>query len=309
MPGARPNNPRVGDRAEYYANFLLSRIATAVQVPRQEDFGIDFMGALLRREGQSLREGLRFNVQVKSNTDLLSKPFGALRNGMWPHHEVHWLLGLDPYPVPLTALFVGVTDLQGGSLDLYTTANMFHARSMAGYATEVLLAPNDVDRGPRLAYAFAEDLPYTKEQLESAPPPGDGKRWVVRLRNPVARLTGSMVGGPDHAVAPVVATLERWIHIDQLNRVAAFLRIPCSWYFETWETNVPPAPHALRPSVYSGSGGVEDLPYMEEVLSPMLLAVIGNYDRARDLEGIVHLKPAVEMLARRAEARRTRKGS
>lgn len=297
MSGSRPNNPRVGDRAEYYANFLLSRIATAVQVPRQEDFGIDFIGALLRRDGQSLREGPRFNVQVKSNADLLEKPFGGPRKGTWPHHEVQWLLGREPYPAALTSLFVGVVDLEAGSLDLYHTVNMFHARWMAGYPAEVVLAPGQLEGGAPLEYAFAVDLPYPPDVVATAP--GDKKRWMVRLREPIARLTGPMVGGSDDDVAPVVATLERWIRIDQLNRIAAFLRVPCGWYLDSWRPNVPPDLGQLRPAVYQGEGGVEDLSRMQEVLHPLFVGLLATYSAAGDAEGMSAVAPSAALLARR----------
>lgn len=287
MPGGRPRNLRVGDRAEYYANFLLSRIASAVQVPRQEDFGIDFMGALLRVDRQSLHEGPRFNVQVKSNADLLAKPFGARRDSGWPHHEVKWLLGRDPFPVQLTPLFVGVVDLDEGALDLYTTANMFHARWMAGNPTEVVLAPGDVPNGPPLAYSFAEPLPYPPEMLTDIAPPGDGKRWIVRLRKPVARLTPELVAGSDADLMPVVDALGRWIHIDQLNRVSSFLRIPAAWYVDAWEANVAPDTGDIRATVYGTDRTDADLPHMEDILHPFLTALRYNYQVQGDQQGLV----------------------
>ncbi|MCB9684662.1 MAG: hypothetical protein H6735_06480 [Alphaproteobacteria bacterium] len=307
MPGARPNNPRVGDRAEYYANFLLSRIASAVQVPRQEDFGIDFMGALLRREGQSLREGARFNVQVKSNADLLAKPFGALRTSGWSHHEVKWLLGREPFPMHLSPLFVGVVDLDGGWLDIYTTVNMFHARWMAGNPTEIVLVPGELAEGPPLAYAFGTPLPYEPETLAANPPPGDAQRWLVRLRNPVARLSAQMAAGTDEDLAPVITALERWIHIDQLNRVSAFLRIPAAWYVDAWLPNVAPSGEDVRSTVYGTDRTDADLPHMEDVLHVFLTSLRYNYGIQKDQVGMAAAALLGDLIGARHVARHPRR--
>jgi len=73
----RPRNTRIGDEAEYLTQFFLSRIAQAIPVPRQEDFGIDYHGALLIPTPTSLLHGPPFQTQVKSRLGLFEEqPFG-----------------------------------------------------------------------------------------------------------------------------------------------------------------------------------------------------------------------------------------
>lgn len=60
------HNPREGDRSEYLAVYLLSRLGLVTQVPRQEDIGIDLFCSLADQESGTLTFGHQFAVSVKS---------------------------------------------------------------------------------------------------------------------------------------------------------------------------------------------------------------------------------------------------
>lgn len=145
MAGFRPRNPRVGDRAEYLGTFLLSWVAQALPVPRQEDYGLDFHGGLLWPDGQSFRIGRGFSVQIKSNHDALFGPYGRPTTqdaaGAWRQDEVKWLLGREPYPVDPTPLFLCHVDVPNTTATLYSTAPMWNARWL-GFPTELAFDPN-----------------------------------------------------------------------------------------------------------------------------------------------------------------------
>ena len=67
MPGARLRNFRFGDNAELLAEFALNTFAFTTRVPRQEDVGHDLFCSLTERDGNLLRAGPFFTVQIKSD--------------------------------------------------------------------------------------------------------------------------------------------------------------------------------------------------------------------------------------------------
>lgn len=63
---AKKNNWRKGDRSEYLAQVFLSSLSFSNPVYRQEDFGIDFVCALIEKENGNLYPNETFNLQCKS---------------------------------------------------------------------------------------------------------------------------------------------------------------------------------------------------------------------------------------------------
>lgn len=268
MPGERPRNFRAGDRAEYLGAFLLSRIAQAIPVPRQEDYGVDYLGALLRPEGQSMLIGRRFAVQWKSNLDDIREPFGSFRNGKWRQRECLWLLGRDPFPVDTTPFFLGHIDLAAGRARLYSTALMWHAR-WHGYPTEVVFVP---DQWPAYDVTFPpgpliELVPLATVYPDGVPDgaPGLAQRAVIPLGYPVVEIDLAMVAelDPSPRLAAITATLDAWCRVDELNRLAASLEVPVCFYHWAWMTNEPPDPRDLRPESYANPDARRGLPAAE----------------------------------------------
>lgn len=66
MVGRRSSGLHEGDRSEYLATFMLSSVAAVTPIPRQEDYGLDLICSLTRREANSLFVEQGFGVQVKS---------------------------------------------------------------------------------------------------------------------------------------------------------------------------------------------------------------------------------------------------
>ena len=226
MIGRRPRNPKIGDRAEYLGTFLLSWIAQAIPVPRQEDYGIDFRGALLWEDGQSLRVGRRFAVQFKSNKRALFQAVGRpIRRGKvkeWDQARVRCLLGRSPYVVDPTPLFLGHVDVKRGRLSLYSTAPMWNAR-WQGFPTEVLLdaqqwppAPSGLDPGRQPFDVVPVGNAYPKGHPT---PPSALGRVVVPIGPPVVQLDVGNAGEPSAGVLrdKIVRCLDEWIQVDALN--------------------------------------------------------------------------------------------
>jgi len=232
----RSHKFRQGDRAEYLAQFLLSRIAQTIPVPRQEDWGEDYVCALLIPEGDMLLHGTRFRVQVKASRKELAKVVGGYTEGRWRTHEVQWLLGRGPYPVGNDPLFLAVCD--GEALELYAPFMMWWLRYRVGQPTEIEFKPGADPMGPTCADKPCR--PATKRARKRRRDPGDGRRWEVPLGDPIVRLDRDLVSGDDHVIRPVREAIDAWCQADRKNRFMAAMNIPLVYRFWRWTTNAPP---------------------------------------------------------------------
>jgi len=292
MIGRRPRNPKIGDRAEYLGTFLLSWIAQAISVPRQEDYGVDFRGALLWEDGKSLRVGRRFAVQFKSNKTAFFQPVGKpIRRGKtqeWDQARVRCLLGRTPYVVDPAPLFLGHVDVKRGRLSLYSTAPMWNARWL-GFPTEVLLdpkrwpaAPSGLDAGKApfdivpLATAYPKGHP---------PPPSTLGRVVVPIGPPVVQLDVASAGKSNAAALRerVVRCLDEWIQVDTLNRFAATLEVPVCFWHAGWTVNEAPRQEHRESNSYANPSPAHGLSAgdVERSLRPFVQA----WDRVRVAQG------------------------
>lgn len=68
MPGIRDGNLRAGDLCEGFGLELLRPFAFVAPVPRTEDFGVDAVATLMRRDGRRLLAEESFVVQVKASS-------------------------------------------------------------------------------------------------------------------------------------------------------------------------------------------------------------------------------------------------
>lgn len=292
MPGFRPRNTHVGDRAEYLGTFLLSWVAQALPVPRQEDYGIDFQGGLLREVGTRINIGRRFSVQFKSNAGDIFKPVGGVetRRGKsrWRQDDVKWLLGRSPFPVDPTPLFFAHVDVRSASLALYSPAPMWNARWL-GYPTEVQF---DASRWPPIGELDFGRSPFELKALADcypkgfpSPAPGLKKRVVVPIGGPVVRISAKDAAEPDADARrlAVVHTLDEWIRLDTLNRLAAILEVPVCFWHAGWRANEPPNPGHQAWSSYAHPDAAAGLPAanIESSLRPFVEA----WDRVREVQG------------------------
>jgi hypothetical protein len=106
MPGRRRTNFRSGDLSEHLGLLLLKRIAAVADVPRAEDFGIDAVATLLRRDedGNCYAED-GFVVQLKSDSVALE----------YHDHELTWFLGQS------RPMFIGRVSRRDSRISLYPT--------------------------------------------------------------------------------------------------------------------------------------------------------------------------------------------
>ena len=202
---------RQGDRAEYLAQYILSAIAIAVPVPRQEDVGTDFHCSLLRRDGNNLRPTLPFNIQIKSAADKILKDgirFGGETDaGKWRKHEIDLLCQTD------TPFLIGLVDLDKQSLDVFSTITRYFVLSNwqgTGLPREVALMPYDplgdshLGAGTQEEIAVKEGIPY--------------KLWKLTLGQPVVSISIGESEDVEKCEA-IKSLLEPFIRMDQENAV------------------------------------------------------------------------------------------
>lgn len=295
MPGGRPRGTRVGDRAEYLATFLLSRVAQSIPVPRQEDFGIDFMGALLREGASSVEIGPSFSVQIKSNVALLRQPLGRLSKAEWSEEPIKWLLGLDPYPVSPVPLFYAVANVTAGSLELFNSLGVLALRGYGKVPAEIVLVPG--------AESEEGQWPFYEEKIRvprgSRRPPSGATRYVINLGHPIARLTVSDVASAKPTLRWFYDTLNAWCKVDQLNRMAAMLGIPITWIYRRWTTNQPPNPSAILPMVSASLHPGDELQNLEKTLIPLVMVLLMNYETVGDQQASDACEPLYNFLRER----------
>lgn len=203
---------RQGDRAEYLAQYILSALAIAVPVPRQEDVGADFHCSLLRRDGNNLRPTLPFNIQIKSKgKDVLSD--GVLFGGVtteakkWRKHEIDQLCQTD------TPFLIGLVDLEKQTLELFSTATRFFVLADwwgTGYPREVAMIPYEPKGEGHLGVGSQEDL----AALENMP----NKLWRLPLGQPLVSISIGESEDPARC-EQIKALLEPYLRIEQENAV------------------------------------------------------------------------------------------
>jgi hypothetical protein len=224
MPGLRLFPFQEGDRSEYLAHYLLSYFASVVPVPRQEDYGLDFLCASVRRKENRLHVTRYFGVQVKSS-GAQDVAYGGMKRGRWKHWEVEWLYDQD---VPL---LIAVVDRKQGRMKLYSTMRMWWAHWQFGFPYKVLLRPD--------LHLEGSDLQRRYRRRRSHARHGDGHTTVVPLGRPIADVTQQRLEHPGRREA-VANCLESWIDLDRQNIVHWKQGVPYTAERMKWRPNVAP---------------------------------------------------------------------
>jgi len=183
MPGARPYGFRPGDRAELLAEFILSSIAFTTRVARQEDVGIDLLCVLAKRQGNLLKAGGFFTVQVKqaSQSFVYEKP-----------HEIDWIKGQE------NPLFLCRVHQASLSVEIFSTWNMLNA-FLKEAADKIVLEPG----GPEASFA--------RYRME------DGVQFIP-LGRPILRIEAADATS-DSKAELYGDILDAWVRIDRENVV------------------------------------------------------------------------------------------
>jgi hypothetical protein len=125
--GSISPNFHEGSRSEYLAQYVFSMFGTSVQVPRQEDYGVDLYCTLFsERDGQRVWPEAYYSVQIKSDESALT----------FPHPKsVEWIV---EYPAPLLLCIVQKND---GLIRIYQTFARFGAAVAQTLPESLVLVP------------------------------------------------------------------------------------------------------------------------------------------------------------------------
>jgi hypothetical protein len=185
MPGVRPWGFRPGDSAELLAECILGCLAFTSRVPRTEDVGHDLLCSIAERDGNLLKAGPFFTVQVKSTRDVV-KYSGE--------HELEWIRGQE------NPFFLAIVDRSALCLEMYSTWNMLNGFLLRGAKCVVLQAggPEDV---------CGEVVTAVDESEQRIP-----------LGKPILRITAQDVMNPAKA-QDYARILRQWVELDRENIV------------------------------------------------------------------------------------------
>lgn len=190
MPGVRPSNTAKGDRAEYFAQYLLSFIGLPLPVLRQLDIGIDFICNISENDNNLTKYSHPFSVQLKvlnENTKETSDPISyggfnnSKKNKKWKKYEIEWLFN------PGIPSFIGILDALNHSLFLYSTSSIWFAYHHEKIPTQIILVPRIHDdnfkdvHSPRIT-------PFPFKKGEVIQHEGDGQTHHIDLGQPIVTL-------------------------------------------------------------------------------------------------------------------------
>ena len=244
MSGPRLGSFRSGDRSEYLAAYVLSRVAYVNPVPRQEDFGlVDFLCVLARSESGYVYPESAFYVQVKSNADAFDLSGEAIK---WlAHHMDH-------------PLFVCVVDKDKSRISLYTCICLWRAVFLSRVEPESIMVKCGGEPGVQVV---------TPNSL----------KYVVSLGSPILEQTiVDIESKPETAYA----VLHDWIALDAANIARRRIGRVAVTTPTTWQTNVAPSTVPSLP-VYNEYFFGPHYELVEKDLAPILTALAHNYRHAK----------------------------
>ena len=267
MPGRRYSDFRPGDRAEYMAIYILSSFAQVVPVPRQEDYGLDFFCALTREENHSLFVEDVFGVQAKKHTKgkKIEIVYGGKdKKNIWKKHEIKWLLFGPYFP-----LLIALVDIDNNILSLYSTANMWKARWMAGHPYQVKLIPQTTSK---------QNLSITTQPPKKLPKgdAGDRKIWKIPLGPPIVILP--IADCNDKNISKTIySVLKYWLVLDQQNVFHQKMGIPACTRFMSWKPNYIPDTSKTEYQMFGNATIGMNVNGILNKISPMIQSLAYNY--------------------------------
>lgn len=278
MPGRRLAIFRHGELAEYVSQYFLSNISSTIPVPRQEDYGLDFVGAVTHHRGGHLHPTRLFGVQVKSGA-LKDVSYGGGRK-RWKKWEIDWLYGQD---VPL---FIGLVDAGLHTLRLYSTKRIWWSAWQFGMPFKVVLQPDAQLPGLGLQNRYRRRRANTKR--------GDKHINYVPLGPPVVTLRASKM--KDRGVRAAAARcLEAWIELDQQNIAFWKQNVPYVLEYMRWKSNA--APRGRKKYVVLGNTRPDqNIKQILLAIRPGLTALAFNFKLQKQLDRMESVRPLSRVL-------------
>lgn len=226
MTGRRLDAFHEGDRSEYLFTFFLSSIAAVIPVPRPEDYGLDFLCALTRKEGPSLYVEKEFAVQVKSSSEEYLSYGGFDKKRQWKKWELKWLFQ-QSHP-----FFIASVDRDTWNVKMYATCRKWFIQWMIGNPFEIRFTFEELPETGQ--YRFPnQQIEKTTEDM------GNATSYTIPLGKPIIEIDYSRLVESDFR-EKLYACIDRWIEAERKNIQNYMLRVPLSFEFIQWDTNQVP---------------------------------------------------------------------
>jgi len=213
----------VGSSYEKLADSLLSRIASMVRVPREEDFGIDFYCHPRCPVGPHAETVTDLAALQVKGEDVRLRYGGLDARGEWRKHEFTWLMSLA------TPLYLTKVARDHRSCELFSLAPLWRL-----FISQIVY-PFEVSFTTRPA-SNSHNWTLTPPLREPGENRGDGLRWTLDVGPPILRL--GVEDPMDHEFHQnAVGVLRTWIAQDRANLMRFQQSIPVLNAFTGWKTN------------------------------------------------------------------------
>lgn len=291
MTGRKSYAFHEGDRSEYLFTFFFSSIAAVIPVPRPEDYGLDFLCALTRKEGPSLYVEKEFAVQVKSSSEKYLSYGGFNKDGQWKKWELKWLFE-QSHP-----FFIASVDRDAWNVKMYATCRKWFVQWMSGKPFEIRFTLEESSEK-------ADDFRFPYQLVEKATADiGDAKCYTLPLGKPIVEIDYDQLIESDFR-ENLYLCIDRWIEAERKNIQNHMLHVPLSFEFVQWDTNQVPEGNMvtvgpnnnLRSYAYTNATeGWNIEPALAAMVSPAFdmalnAAVQGNREVVKTVEPLlVHL--------------------
>lgn len=276
MPNLILSSYRSGNRAEYFAQYVLSALGVASPVIRQEDIGIDFHCMLSRKEGKNLHFDSSYAVQVGA---IGSKMFrygvgGKKKKLKHKPYETAWLFSQS---IPL---FLATVDHKTLTIRLYTTSPMWITYYSAGSPAEVVLIPD------------AQHDPSNQVLQPDLLPEGFGNRrtYHVPLFKPVDEL--DLTTFTEKQLEPARMALRKAIATERKNLRYRDLGV----HFVEWLLNIVPNDASQQYEIghwyaWNATPG-QNVDRQLESLLPIIIALGQNLSAQGNTQSLEKIVPA-----------------
>jgi hypothetical protein len=274
MPGPLLANTRSGNRAEYFAQYVLSALGVSSPVPRPEDIGIDFHCALAHKKGRLLFFEHTFGVQVGT---IGSKEFRygvSRKQKRWKFkpYETAWLFSQS------LPLFVATVDQKSLTFRLYSTSPMWITKYLVGEPAEIILAP-DENHNPETGVVQKKLLPKGF---------GNRRTYRIPLSAPVVELCLTTFTEEDTERA--CGALRKAIDTERQN----LLYRDFGLHFVEWLQNIVPndprRPYEVG-QFYRGNTKPGHLARQLASLFPVIISLGQNLSARKNVEWLAKIVP------------------
>jgi hypothetical protein len=278
------SNTRYGTRGEYLAHYLLSGTGTVIQVPRQEDTGIDFHCTIGEIFGHSEKFHEHFYIQLKSSSEFLI--YGNVEKKgdkvKWKSYELEWLFNLQ------NPFLIGICNTEMQTLEIYSTSFVWHSFYTQSNICQIKFLLNTPSvLGEEVHARQCVEVEGWKEEFGC-----ENKCCEVPLGPPVLSLTMEDLKKNSSTLLVKKRLLKEIVEDERKNILFRQLKTP---YF-TWPHMIWTNERYINAFYYATQKLLEDENELLKMATPMLLSLALLYKNEDDFDKFVKIKSLLTML-------------